>query len=81
MFAMRQALFGGASNRLKAADGGASPLSMAFQRAAAKAGSLRGMAFKTASPPMTYIAGEEMTRYCMELILAEWVNPYVDTSK
>ena len=30
---------------------------------------------------MTYIAGEEMTRYCMELILKQWVHPYVDTSK
>lgn len=73
MFTMRQALFGGASNRMAAFDGASMSLS--------RAGSLRSMAFKTASPPMTYIAGEEMTRYCMELILKEWVNPYVDTSK
>ena len=26
-------------------------------------------------------AGEEMTRYCMELILKEWVNPFIDTNK
>jgi len=37
--------------------------------------------FKTVSPPLTYIAGEEMTRYCMELILKQWVHPYVDTQK
>ena len=27
------------------------------------------------------LLGEEMTRYCMELILKEWVNPFIDTSK
>jgi len=34
------------------------------------------------APPLSCcMAGEEMTRYCMELILKEWVNPFVDTSK
>lgn len=28
-----------------------------------------------------YISGEEMTKYCMDLIREQWVNPYVDTSK
>ena len=27
------------------------------------------------------MSGEEMTHYSMELILKEWVNPFVDTSK
>jgi isocitrate dehydrogenase len=29
---------------------------------------------------MVYVAGEEMTRYTMELILDRWVRPHVDTS-
>ena len=29
---------------------------------------------------MTYISGEEMTHYCMNLILAEWIEPHIDTS-
>jgi len=33
------------------------------------------------SPPMVYIRGEEMTTYCMELIMAKWVEPHIDTSK
>lgn len=32
------------------------------------------------APPMTYISGEEMTHHCMNLILAEWIEPHVDTS-
>ena len=32
-------------------------------------------------PPRLPHAGEEMTHYCMELILKDWVNPFVDTSK
>ena len=32
------------------------------------------------APPMTYIAGEEMTHHCMNLILAEWIEPHIDTS-
>lgn len=35
---------------------------------------------KIEAPPMVYISGEEMTTYCMELIMAKWVEPYVDTS-
>ena len=30
---------------------------------------------------MVYIKGEEMTAYCMELIMAKWVEPHIDTSK
>jgi isocitrate dehydrogenase len=29
---------------------------------------------------MTYIAGEEMSRYCMKLCVERWVEPHVDTS-
>lgn len=29
---------------------------------------------------MVYIAGEEMTRYCMELVLNEWIRPRIDIS-
>ncbi|GAX80904.1 hypothetical protein CEUSTIGMA_g8339.t1 [Chlamydomonas eustigma] len=36
---------------------------------------------KIVSPPITYIAGEEMTRYCMDLILTQCVNPFVEISK
>jgi isocitrate dehydrogenase len=36
-------------------------------------------AAKIACPPITYIKGEEMTAYCMELIMAKWVEPFVDT--
>lgn len=32
------------------------------------------------APPMTYIAGEEMTHHCMNLILADWIEPHIDTS-
>ena len=31
------------------------------------------------APPMVYIAGEEMTRYTMELILDKWITPNIDT--
>jgi hypothetical protein len=30
---------------------------------------------------MVYIAGEEMTHYCMKLIMEKWITPNVDTSK
>ena len=30
---------------------------------------------------MVYIKGEEMTRYCMELVLEKWIEPHIDTSK
>lgn len=36
---------------------------------------------KIPAAPMVYVAGEEMTRYTMELILDRWVRPHVDTSK
>ena len=36
---------------------------------------------KLISPPMVYISGEEMTKYCMDLILEKWISPHVDTSK
>ena len=32
-----------------------------------------------AAPPMTYISGEEMTHYCMNLILEKWIRPHVST--
>jgi len=36
---------------------------------------------KLVAPAMTYISGEEMTRYTMELILEQWIRPHVDISK
>ena len=36
---------------------------------------------KISAAPMVYVAGEEMTRYTMQLILDKWVQPHVDTSK
>jgi len=33
------------------------------------------------APPMTYIAGEEMSWYTMKIIREKWVEPFVDTSK
>ena len=35
---------------------------------------------KLKAPPMTYIAGEEMTRYCMQLVLDKCISPHIDTS-
>jgi len=35
---------------------------------------------KITAPPMVYISGEEMTRYCMELIMDKWIEPRIDTS-
>uniref|UniRef100_A0A7S3PF85 EF-hand domain-containing protein n=1 Tax=Aplanochytrium stocchinoi TaxID=215587 RepID=A0A7S3PF85_9STRA len=35
---------------------------------------------KLVSPPIVYIKGEEMTRYCMDLILKQWIEPNVDIS-
>ena len=53
-----------------------------------KAPVLRLRGFRAASswsrfsaPPMVYIAGEEMSRYTMELIMDKWVKPSVDISK
>ena len=45
--------------------------------------SARGYAASTGkipAAPMVYVAGEEMTRYTMELILDRCVRPHVDTS-
>ena len=33
---------------------------------------------KIVAPKMVYIQGEEMTRYCMQLVLDKWVKPHVD---
>ena len=35
---------------------------------------------KIVAPPMTFIKGEEMTRYCMQLVLERIVEPHIDTS-
>jgi len=35
---------------------------------------------KVIAPPMVYIAGEEMTHYCCNLIVEKWIEPYFDTS-
>jgi len=32
------------------------------------------------APPMTYIAGEEMSWYTMKLVTEKWVQPFIDTS-
>lgn len=29
---------------------------------------------------MVYIRGEEMTRYCMDLIMEQWIEPHIDTT-
>jgi len=33
---------------------------------------------KIIAPPMVYISGEEMTRYCMELVLDQWIRPHCE---
>eukprot|EP00945_MAST-04E_sp_MAST-4E-sp1_P006584 g6584.t1 len=35
---------------------------------------------RISAPPMVYIKGEEMTMYCMELIMEKWIEPNIDTS-
>jgi len=41
----------------------------------------RGFASKKiVAPPMTYIGGEEMSWYTMQVILKGWVDPFIDTS-
>lgn len=32
-------------------------------------------------PPLVYISGEEMTAYCMTLVMDKWIKPHLDTSK
>jgi len=41
----------------------------------------RSMSSKLVAPPMVYISGEEMTTYCMNLILDQWVKPHMDISQ
>lgn len=36
---------------------------------------------KLSAPSMIYVKGEEMTRYGMQLILEQWIEPYINTSK
>ena len=35
---------------------------------------------KMVAPKMVFIKGEEMTHYCMELIMEKWIKPHIDTS-
>jgi len=42
--------------------------------------SLSTAAGKLKAPPMVFIRGEEMTRYCMDLILKDWIEPNFDVS-
>lgn len=35
---------------------------------------------KVLAPPMVYISGEEMTHYATNLLMAQWIEPYFDTS-
>lgn len=50
-------------------------------RPAVLAGARRlSSAAKIKAPPMVFIKGEEMTRYCMQLVLDEWIEPRFDTS-
>jgi len=35
---------------------------------------------KFQAPPMVYIAGEEMTKYTMDLIMEKWVQPFCEVS-
>jgi isocitrate dehydrogenase len=56
----------------------------AFQRGSSglfSSKAMPGKSIKISAPPMTYIAGEEMSRHAGELFLNEWIRPYVDTSK
>ena len=36
---------------------------------------------KLRAPPLTYILGEEMTRYCMQLVLDKCISPHIDTTE
>jgi len=35
---------------------------------------------KMVAPQMVYIGGEEMTSYCMQLIMEKWIKPHIDTT-
>ena len=48
--------------------------------AASSATSPTGESLIKASP-MVYISGEEMTRYTMDLVLKQWIQPHVDISQ
>jgi isocitrate dehydrogenase len=52
----------------------------AAQRALGSRGYAAGASGKIPAAPMVYVAGEEMTRYTMDLILKRWIEPHVDTS-
>lgn len=52
-----------------------------FTATALRLGACRGMATKIQAPPMVFIKGEEMTSYCMDLIMEKWVRPHLDVSK
>lgn len=36
---------------------------------------------KLKAPPMVYIKGEEMTRVVMQMVLGQWIEPYLDTAQ
>jgi len=36
---------------------------------------------KFVAPPMVYISGEEMSKYCCDLVVEKWIKPFCDTSK
>lgn len=50
-------------------------------RSAMRASVAAGKAYgsRIPAPPMVYIKGEEMTRYTMQLILDNWIEPHLDT--
>jgi isocitrate dehydrogenase len=65
------------TNRLLAC---AAPRTRGIAPTALNARGYAGSSGKISAAPMVYVAGEEMTRYTMELILDRWVRPHVDTS-
>ena len=44
-------------------------------------GARRSMSGKIGPLPLVYIKGEEMTRYACELMMEQWIEPHIDTSK
>lgn len=42
---------------------------------------MRSFSSQIKAPPMVYISGEEMTEYTMSIIMKEWVEPHIDTSR
>lgn len=55
-----------------------SHVSRAASRAAARCARGLSSGPKLVAPPMTYISGEEMTRYSAQLMLDKWVTPQID---